>query len=195
MTEKRNSMHKLLMILALSAGLSQATVIHWSASNDSKSLADAQANDSIYTGYVDLIEFNDGSVSSIWSTPDPLLGKYVIMNTKTEMFYISTSNAPASIAGNALFTASFNFDLNSSNLATSDGYLLGNIAFNNSIGSAGLTEFAQTVAIYPGATYTFSAQGSYGNGQLGTVPEPTSLGLMGLGLIGFGLFIRRKKTA
>ncbi|MBW8889560.1 MAG: PEP-CTERM sorting domain-containing protein [Fibrobacteres bacterium] len=187
-------MQKLLAILALSAGLSQATVIHWSASNDSKSLADAVANDSIYTGYVDLVEFNDGSFSSIWSTPDPLLGKYVVMNTKTDMFYISTSNAPASIASNALFSASFDFDLNSSNLSTANGYVLGNISINNTIGSAGLTEFAQTEAIYPDAQYTFSAQGSFGNGQLGTVPEPTSLGLMGLGLIGFGLFIRRKKT-
>jgi len=187
-------MQKLLMILALSAGLSQATVIHWSASNDSKSLADAVGNDSIYTGYVDLIEFNDGSVSSIWSTPDPLLGKYVVMNTKTDMFYISTSNIPSSIASNALLTASFDFDVNSSNLSTADGYLFKNVSVNNTIGSAGLTEFGQTVAIYPGATYTFSSQGSYGNGQLGTVPEPTSLGLMGLGLVGFGLFIRRKKT-
>lgn len=188
-------MKKLLAILALSAGLSQATVIHWSASNDSKSLADAKANDGIYTGFVDLVEFNDGSFSSIWSTPDPLLGKYVIMDATSNMFYISTSNAPASIASNALFTASFNFDLNSSNLSTADGYLLDNLAFNNTIGSAGLAEFAQTEATYPGATYTFSSQGSFGNGQLGTVPEPTSLGLMGLGLIGFGLFIRRKKTA
>jgi hypothetical protein len=195
MKKKRNLMNKLLAILALTAGLSHATVIHWSASNDSKSLADAKANDGIYTGIVDLIEFNDGSVGSIWSTPDALLGKYVIMDASSNMFYISTSNAPGSIADNALFTASFNFDLNATNLTTSDGYLLGNIAINNSIGSAGLTDFAQTEALYPGATYTFSSQGAYGNGQLGTVPEPTSLGLMGLGLIGFGLFIRRKKTA
>ncbi len=187
-------MQKLFAILALSAGLSQATVIHWSASNDTKSLADAQAHDSLYTGIVDLIEFNDGSISSIWSTPDPLLGKYVVMNAATNMFYISTSNAPATIASNALFTASFDFDLTTANLSTSDGYLLGNIVIHNSIGSAGLTEFAQTEALYPGASYTFSSQGSFGNGQLGTVPEPTSLGLMGLGLLGFGLFIRRKKT-
>lgn len=188
-------MQKLLMILALSAGLSQATVIHWSAANDSKSLGDFQANDSIYTGYVDLVEFNDGSSSSIWSTPDPLLGKYVIMDTKTDMFYISTSNIPGSIAGNALLSANFTIDLTAANLSTADGYLLANVNINNTIGSAGLTEFAQTVATYPGATYTYSAQGSFGNGQLGTVPEPTSLGLLGLGLIGFGLIIRRKKTA
>jgi hypothetical protein len=188
-------MQKLLAILALSAGLSQATVIHWSASNDSKALADAKANDGLYTGIVDLVEFNDGSFSSIWSTPDPLLGKYVIMDASTNMFYISTSNVPATVASNAVFSASFNFDLNSSNLSTSDGYLLANVSINNTIGSAGLTEFAQTEATYPGATYTYSSQGSFGNGQLGTVPEPTSLGLMGLGLIGFGLFIRRKKNA
>jgi len=112
----------------------------------------------------------------------------------SNMFYISTSNAPAAIVGNSVFTGTFNFDLTPANLATADGYLLGNVSINNTIGSAGLDEFAQTQALYPGATYTFSAQGSFGNGQLGTVPEPTSLGLLGLGLIGFGLFMRRKKT-
>ena len=111
-------MKKIFAILALSAGLSQATVIHWSASNDSKSLADTKANDSIYTGYVDLIEFNDGSISSIWSTPDALLGKYVVMDTKTNMFYISNSNVPASVAANALLTASFNFDVNAGGTLT-----------------------------------------------------------------------------
>lgn len=187
-------MKKVLMILSMAVGLSQATVIHWSASNDSKSLADAVAGDGIYTGYVDLIEFNDGSTSSIWSTPDPLLGKYVIMNTNTDMLYVSTSNAPASIASNALLTAHFQLDLTSANLGTSDGYLLNDIVLNNTIGSAAVAEVAQTVALYPGVTYTFSAQGSFGNGQLGTVPEPTTLGLMGLGLLSLALVARRKKS-
>lgn len=188
-------MKKVLMLLSVAVGLSNATVIHWSASNDSKSLADAVAGDGIYTGYVDLVEFNDGSVASAWSTPDALLGKFVVMDINSDKLYISTSNSPANIASSALLSANFQIDLTAANLGTSDGYLLNNIAINNTIGSAGLAEVAETVAIYPGANYTFSAQGSFGNGQLGTVPEPTTLGLMGLGLLSLGLVARRKKAA
>lgn len=188
-------MKKVLMILGLAVGLSQATVIHWSASNDSKSLADAVAGDGLFTGYIDLIELNDGSTSSLWSTPDAMLGKFVIMNVNTDKLYVTTSNAPGSLASSALITADFSIDLTASNLGTSDGYKLTNFVFNNSIGSAALSEFATTVATYPGGAYTYSGQGSFGNGQLGTVPEPTTLGLMGLGLLSLGLAARRKKTA
>jgi hypothetical protein len=188
-------MKKLLAILAFSVGMSQATVIHWSASNDSKSLADAQAGDGIYTGYIDLIEFDDGSVASQWSGSDPLLGKFLVMNVNTDMLYVTTSNAPGSIIGNALITANFQIDLTSTNLGTADGYALQNIAINNTIGSLALTEFGQDVAKYPGASYTFSTQGTFGNGQLSNVPEPATLGLMGIGLLSMALMVRRRKNA
>jgi hypothetical protein len=187
-------MNKLLMILGLSVGLSQATIIHWSGSNDIKSLADAKAGDGLYTGYVDLIEMNDGSERSAWSTADAMLGKFVIMDLNTDKLYISTSNAPGSIGSSALVTADFVLDINATNLGTSEGYQLQNIVVNNSIGSAALEEFKTTVELYPGALYTFSSQGNFGNGQLGTVPEPGTLGLMGLGLLGMGLLARRKKA-
>jgi hypothetical protein len=188
-------MNKILMILGLAVGLSQATVIHWSGSNDVKSLADAKAGDGFYTGYVDLIEMNDGSDRSAWSETDPLLSKFVIMDLNADKLYITTSNAPGSIGSSALVTADFLIDLNTNDLGTSEGYQLRNIVVNNTIGSAALAEFKNTVELYPGAVYTFSSQGSFGNGQVGTVPEPTTLGLMGLGLLGLGLAARRKKTA
>ena len=187
-------MKKLLMILGLSVGLSQATVIHWSGSNDAKALADAKAGDGLYTGYIDLIELNDGTAFSQWSTPDAMLNKFVIMDVNADKLYITTSNAPGSIAS-ALISADFMIDLTVNDLATSDGYQLTNLTFNNTIGSAALAEFQTTVQTYPSAIYTFSSQGSFGNGQLGTVPEPTTLGLMGLGLLSLGLVARRKKTA
>lgn len=188
-------MKKILTILGLAAGLSNATIIHWSASNDAQSIADSKAADGIYTGYIDLIEFTDGGVSSAWSNPDPLLNKFLIMDINTDMLYVSTSNVPGAIVGSALLSAQFApLDLTAANLNTASGYTLKNVTINNSIGSAALNDFAATLAQYPGADYTFSSQGNYGNGQLGTVPEPASLGLMGLGLLGMGLMIRRKKA-
>jgi hypothetical protein len=188
-------MKKLLMMIGLTVGLSQATVIHWSGSNDAKALADAKAGDGLYTGYVDLIELNDGTVNSAWSNPDAMLGKFVVLDVNSDMLYITTSNAPGSIASSALITANFSIDLTASDLGTSEGYQLTNLVFNNSIGSTAISEFQTTVQAAPGAIYTFSSQGTFGNGQLGTVPEPTTLGLMGLGLLSLGLVARRKKTA
>src|SRR5262245_6680158 len=115
-------MKNLCLIIGLAVGLSQATIIHWSTSNDTKQLGDAKAGDGIYTGWVDLIEFNSGDVSSVWGNPDPLLGKFVVMDVNGDKFYVSTSNAPGSIASNALITGTFQIDLTNTNLGTADGY-------------------------------------------------------------------------
>ena len=185
-------MKKLIAILGFAASLSQATIIHWSFSNDTKQLLDAKAGDGIYTGKVDAIEFLSGELSI---SGDGVLNQYAIIDLNTNKFYISTTNDPANMAANALITGSFQFDINNGSLSTgADGYILTDVTVNNTIGSAALAEFAEILKTYPGATYTFSAQGKMGNGQLGTVPEPTTMGLMGMGLLGLMAARRRKRN-
>ena len=188
-------MKKLLAILTLAAAsLSQATVIQWDRSNDAGIRADAAANDGIYTGKVTLVEMNDLKFSDVDSpTPDALIGTMAIINLNTNKFLLSTSGVAT--PGNTLFSGDFNFDIGTSNFTTSTGYLLKNITINNSINSDALAEFATWIQTYPDAEYTFSAQGTFGNGQVASVPEPTTLGLMGLALVGVAFFSRRRKQS
>ena len=185
-------MKKLLLALFVATTtLSQATTIQWTKTNDAGTLSDIVSTDGFYTGKIDLVTFDNGTADD---ESDALIGKYVIIDVNSDMFYISTSKAPANLASAAVFTGAFGFDLTVAGLSTAAGYTLSDIVVNNSVSSAALTEFASVLETYPSALYTFSMQQNYGNGQVGTVPEPTTMGLFGLGLIGMAIVARRRKN-
>ena len=180
-------MKKLLIALLSTAALTQAAIIHFDYSNDSKFFADAAKNDGIYTGYVTFVELNNGELT----LSDALVGKLAVIDINSDKFYL-TGNAANPGAG-SLFSADFNFNLTAANMGTSDGYTLNNLAFNNSIASVALAEVETAAALAPHATYTFSSQGLGGNGQLTSVPEPASMGLMGMGLLGMAVAAYSRK--
>lgn len=189
-------MKTLLAALFLCASLSQATIIQWSGSNDQKrnGSADLVANDGIYTGQVMDVVYQNGDLNF----SDALIGKFTLININTNKFYISTSKSPLIPLANILFTGDFATDITASNI--DQNYTLGNIVINNTIGSQALTEFASVVSQYPTGAYTFSIiQDSKGNkigsGEVATVPEPTTLGLFGLGLLSLGAVAFRRRKA
>jgi hypothetical protein len=180
---------KLLLAFLLAAVAStQATVIEWSASNDlGGGFPDAVFHDGVFTGFVTDVAYNNGAIS----TSDALEFKFAVIDLNTNMFYLSTNNAAA--AATAVLSANFGFDISSSNFQTVTGYTLTNLVVNNTIGSIALDEFAQAILVAPAAQYKFSFIAPVGNGQLATVPEPTTLGLMGLGILGLAIGARRRK--
>ena len=184
-------MKKLLLALFIATTtLSQATTIQWTKTNDAGTLSDFMGSDGFYTGKIDLVTFNNGTPDD---ENDALIGKYVIIDVNKDKFYISASKAPGSMAS-AFFIGSFGFDLTVAGLSTAAGYTLSDIVVDNSVSSAALTEFASVLETYPGALYSFSMQQGYGNGQVATVPEPATMGLFGLGLIGMAMAARRRKS-
>lgn len=183
-------MKKLLFALLAAGSLAttHATVIEWSASNDlGGGFLDYGWHDNVYTGLVTDVAYNNGSLSVF----DALELKYAVIDLNADKFYLSTTNRPA--LGGALLTASFGFDVNTSNFQTAAGYTLSDISINNTIHSQALTEFAADVAVDPAATYKFSFINPVGNGQLASVPEPTTIGLMGMGILGLAFGLRRRK--
>ncbi len=182
-------MKKLLLAL-LTAGIAstQAAVIEWTTSNDVGFGADALFHDGIYSGKISDVAYDDGGIS----ISDWVVGKYAIINLNTNMFFLSTTNNPASTG--AFLTASFGFDITAANFGTATGYTLTGVSVDVSSGSQALTEFAAAIAIAPAATYKFSFISPLGNGQVASVPEPTTIGLMGLGILGLAFGVRRRKV-
>ena len=184
---------KNLLLALLAAGslatTAHSTVIEWSAVNDQGGLVlDYGWHDNVFTGLVTDVAYNDGSLSFF----DALELKFAVIDLNTDKFYLSTTNRPQ--LGGALFTADFGFNINTTNFQTAAGYTLSNISINNTINSKALTEFGADVANDPSAVYKFSFINPVGNGQLASVPEPTTLGLMGMGIFGLmGMGIRRRK--
>jgi hypothetical protein len=193
-------MKKLILALALALGSTQATVIDWTASNDDGKAADPTASDLYYTGVVSQILFENGDFAP-YNVSDVLIGQLTVIDVNNDMFYITKKAPDAYLApASILLSGKFVQDLSTVGITTNVAYELTNVQVFNTIGSAALTEFASLLAGNNGATYTFSMQKTLsgfnnGSGEIASVPEPTTLGLMGLGLLGFGLAAVRRRKA
>ncbi len=188
-------MKKLLLAALLTAGVASvnATVINWSDVTDagpSAGTGDWVLADGVYTGTIGLVKYNNGSFSGV----DALHNKFALIDLNANKFYLATNSNPAAL--DIVLSADFGFDVTEANFESiGQGYTLGGLVINNTIGSAALAEFALAAAIDPEAKYKFSLIDGLGNGQVATVPEPGTLGLMGLGMLTLAFAARRRKQA
>jgi hypothetical protein len=65
------------------------------------------------------------------------------------------------------------------------------VGYENTAGTLNLT--FQDPAVLVGSRYVFSVSGSGGSGGRVEVPEPATLSLLGAGLLGMGIFGRRRR--